>query len=313
MVKKKNSKKKMARPRAARPRVALDMAAMEYARLLVDPCGSKIVHPVYPGGNAGFLFRSEIFNTVGTGATDTAGFLHWTPGYVNFTDTEVLTGTGSSPTLALTATASGGTLTPGKTFLTNNVKGVRCVAACLKVTFPGTESARSGRVHYGLTNAGMIDNGNTISVNSVASTLQHYSRTPADTIELVWKPNQADFEFNDPSEVASPLLRDRKASITVAWAGLPAAVGMTFHLTAVYEWTPVTGLGVATDALGKNMSRNTFDDVLDSVIASGFTFVRSAGTAAGSALGAGLTAALSSTFGLMPTVGRSRARQTYLT
>jgi hypothetical protein len=152
----------------------------------------------------------------------------------------------------------------------------------------------------------LIDNGDSKTPDAVAQALQHFSRTPADSFEIVWKPNNADQEFNDPTEAASALIRDRKAAVTVAWAGLPDDVGLTFHLTTVYEWVPGTGQGVASASLTKNTSRNTFDNVIDTLIRSGYSFVRHAGHSAGQGLTAGAMAAITQRFGLMPAVGRSR-------
>lgn len=288
----------------------LDTAAAQYAALLADPCSGPLVKPIFPGGNTGFLFRAESFGTYGASAGETTGIFHWTPGYVNGSFTDLLVGSGAASGTAVTMTTSGsGNNTPGRAFLNTNVRGVRCVAACMKISFPGAESARSGRVHYGHTTAGMIDAAASLTPDSVAASLQHYSRTPTDIIEIVWKPNHSDFEFNDPSETAVPALRDRKSSVTVAWAGFPAATGLTVHLTTVYEWTPAAGTGPTHDVLGKAISKNSFDDVLDALINAGFTFVRSAGMAAGTGLSAAAMAAVSRTFGLMPTAGRERARR----
>lgn len=306
---KKKAQKKQ--PPRSRPRmrsnINLDAQALAYARLLADPCNAPLVHPVYAGGDAGFLVRADSVLTVGNVTTETAGFLHWTPGYINSNNTELLIGAAPTATTATVATASSGG--PAKGFLAANAKATRCVAACVTVTYPGSESSRSGRVHFGHTQASLIDSTLTYQPDQVAPLLQNFSRTPAESFEIFWKPGAADTEFNDPEEPASPLLRDRKSSITVSWAGLPVTTGLTFHFTAVYEWIPGVNRGVATNSNGKNRSANTLDQVLDTLIGRGFSFVRSAAHAAGGGLMAGGIAALSNTFGLMP--AQTRARNTY--
>jgi len=289
-------------------RTALDEKGSGYARLLMDPCNAPLVHPVYPGGEAGFLFRAESFITWGTSAGTTSGVVHWTPGYVNSSGTMMITCDSVNGTTSQTMTAANPlTITPGQAFLASNARGARCVAACVKLIYPGSESTRAGRVHYGLTQGGMLDVGNTTTVDQVAQTLQHFSRTPTEPIEIVWKPNIADTEFNDPAEVSNQQIRDRKSAITFAFVGLPATVGMTAHFTAVYEWTPAVGQGVAHNALGKNTSRNTLDQVLDTLIQGGFQFVKHAGGAAGGMLGQALVSGVSQIFGQMPTTpGRLR-------
>lgn len=290
----------------------LDGGAAAYARLLADPCNSAVVHPVYPGGDAGYLFRAESFVTLGNGATDTSGYLHWTPGYVNSSNTQLLAAVGATSTGAVAAAASGSNA-PGTQFLATNAKGARCVAACLKVMYPGAESGRSGRIHYGHTSSGLIDLATSVSPDNVALTLQHYSRTPPETLELVWKPNIGDTEFNDPSETASAVIKDRKSAITVSWAGLPVNTGLVFHFTAVYEWTPAAGLGVGHNTLGKNVTSNTLDNVLDFLVDSGFKFVRHAsGNVVGGAIDA-VMSRISRTYGIMPAKPSTRAQLTYLT
>lgn len=290
---------------------SLDAKAKEYARLIMDPCAAPLTHPVYPGGDAGFLFRSESFFTQATGANDTAGVLHWVPGYPNSSQTELLTLATVSGSQVSTYIAANSN-SPGRAFLQSNAKGVRCVAACLKITFPGAESNRSGRVHYGHTPAGTIDAGQSLSADGVAQLLQNYGRTPTDTIELYWQPGIADTEFNDPTEAASSVIRDRKSALTVAYAGLPANVGLTYHLTAIYEWAPAQNLGLANNSMGKNMSRNTMDDVLDAIKRTGFKFVKHVGMSALNYYSGGLASSVQQVFGLMPSVSRVRSRQLML-
>lgn len=290
--------------------LGLDQDAVRYARLLADPCMAPLAHPVYPGGDAGFLFRAETFATYALGATNTSGVIHWTPGYVNATNTELVGFSADNSFTATTTTTPGNAV--GAAFLGQNAKGCRCVAACLKITYPGSESSRSGRIHYGHTNASYLDSGDSRTVDAVAQGLQHYTRTPPEVIELIWKPNVADAEFNDPTEAAGALIRDRKAALTVAWAGLPAGVGITFHFTAVYEWTPKTGLGVGHNALGKNQSSNTLDQVLDSLVNGGFRFVRHAAAVGGQAIGTGIVNGIASVFGNMPARPSTRSAGYFL-
>jgi len=283
------------------PRKSLDAAAAAYARLLSDPCNAPLCHPIYPGTESGFLFRAENFANIadpGAGATTTAGIWHWTPGYVNADSTELVFINSATASAAQTVVAT--TNSPGKSFLAANARGVRCIAACMRITFIGSESTRAGRLHVGHTTAGMIDVGQSVSVDQVAQTLQYFSRTPTDTVELIWKPNLSDVNFQDPSAGSSPVIRDQHSAITMAVAGLPTGTGMTIHMTAIYEWTPAVALGVGHNALGKARSVNTLDEVQDTLIERGFAYVRGAAFQAGMGLGSGVMAALGQTYGLMP-------------
>lgn len=311
MAKTKSKQKKKQQPKSRRPAVtrSLDPYAYAHARLLVDPCGAPLCHPVYPGGDAGFLFRADCVLTFGGGATDTAGFVHWTPGYVNNSNSELVVGAAAAGSTAIVAASQGNG--PGKAFLAANAAGVRCVAACAKVTYPGTESSRSGRLHYGHTQGSTVDVGDSIPVDSIAPLMQHFTRTPPEIVEVLWRPGIADTEFNDPTANSNATLRDRKSSITLAWAGIPVNTGMTVHFTAVYEWVPRINTGLANNVAGKSQSRNTMDDVLDALVRSGFTFVRNAAGAAGSSMAMGALTTISNAFGLMPARPRGRSYLTF--
>jgi hypothetical protein len=288
------------RPRRSRGGGAvLDGAATEYARLLMDPCGARIVHPIFPGGDAGYLFRADSFVTVGVGATDTCGIVHWCPGYLNASNSDLIGGSAATATTSITTIAVSPS-SPGKVFLQTQARGVRCVAACLKVTFPGNEAQRAGRIHYGQTTAGLFDVGEGVTTDNVAQALQHYTRTPADIIEMIWRPNIADTEFNDASATSSAQVRDRKSALTMAYAGLPAGVGLTLHFTAVYEWTPATGVGIGHNTMGKAVSRNTLDDVLDAIKSTGFQYIRQAAMTAGQSAMAGAMASVYGRMGAIP-------------
>jgi hypothetical protein len=168
----------------------------------------------------------------------------------------------------------------------------------MKLTYPGTESGRSGRVHYGHTAAGYLDDTQVVAsgADGVANNLQHYTRTPPEVIEIVWKPSLSDATFCDPTAQSQAQLRDAKAAITVAFAGFPVGVALTVHMTAIYEWTPQVATGVSQNVNGKARSRNSMDDVLDSLISRGFTFVRDSMSHMASSAASQIAAG----FGLMP-------------
>jgi len=157
--------------------VSLSPQAMDFAKLLADPYNAKLTHPVYAGAEGGLLARCEAFGTWGTGVDQTSGIFHWTPGAIGSTNTEYLLVGTTAPNVS--GAAVGYNATPGKTFLTNNACAVRVVAACVTITYPGTELNRSGRVHYGHTSGAFLDAGNSTTVDQIAGSLEHFERTPA--------------------------------------------------------------------------------------------------------------------------------------
>jgi len=260
------------RQTVARPGMGLDPSAAAYAKLLMHPCDSNLTHPTYGGSEGGYLIRSEGFTTVGSGTTDTSGFIQWTPGMMGPNNTEFLFGTGSSSGTSMLATAAA--VAPGKAFLTATASVVRCVAACVKVSYPGAELDRSGRFHFGGASGSLVDSGQTVTVDGMAGTLEHYTRTPAGEIEIVWKPNAADQMFTDPNIANGSIEKDRKAAIVCAFTGLKAAQGINVRMTAVYEWQPQVGQGVAVPNTARSLSNNSLDQVINAVQRTGFKFMR---------------------------------------
>lgn len=304
-------KVKVGKVKVMRPTTTLlDRQAMAYAMLLADPCGAPLAHPVYAGGDGGYLFRAESFTTVGTSAGHTAGTVLFTPGAINASGTELLTTSAIAGSSGATAAALD--ITPGKTFLTDNASNVRCVAACMKVSFPGAESARSGRIHFGQVSGSTYSLGDVFTPDGLAQALPHYTRTPAGEVEIIWKPNSGDQMFTNPARTADVTFqdRDRRAAIAVAFAGLPAAVGVTVRLTCVWEWQPKIGRGMSNPTLSRSTAAATLDQVLNYLAERGFQYVRGVGFAAGEALAAGAVGLFANQaqrlLGAMPAVSVSR-------
>lgn len=273
----------------------LDANARAYARLIIDPCRAPLAYPTYSGGEGGYLVRVESFITVGTGAGETCGMVHWVPGFKNTNNTDFLFISNSNPDAANVG-MNAGMYGPGASFLLSNAASARCVAACMKAFYGGSESSRSGKVHIGNTNGGFINAvaGVSRTVNGVCGALQNYGRTPPEGVECIWKPASGDQLYINPAVSENVAVRDQKGAITCAWTGLPAAVGLTIHMTAVYEWQPTSaGIGVTNDTTSRNHSNATLDTVLNAIIGAGETFVR------WNAMGSPAMGILGAAYGLM--------------
>lgn len=300
--KRNNGKKKKGAANPPRRRIAvvpkgpvLDTAAMKYAQLLADPCNGALVQPIYSGAEAGYLIRFKSVLDYGNSLGANAVGIHWTPGYPNSSGSDVLVNMSANPSANTNWDPLGITGRPGASFLSTNASAARCVAACLKVSYPGAESTRSGRISFGHTKAGLIDAGNSLALNSTVGVLQHSTRTTPTDIEVVWMPGDSDQIPTDPAAASSATLRDQKSAVTVIGTGLPADVGLTFHMTVVYEWWPTNTMGLGGNALGKAQSRNTLDHVVDYLLTRGDKFIRMG------QMGAGLVGKMANMYGLMPT------------
>lgn len=281
---------------------------MAYAKLLADPCNAPLVHPTYAGSEGGYLMRADTFITIGVAAAATSGFMQWTPGVLSNTNAGLVFADGPNPAANQTVVAAGDISLPGLTFLKNNASAARCVAACMKLSYPGSEATRSGRIHYGQISGGLLGLGGNFAPDAVAQALPFFERTPADIIELVWKPNDADQLFSKPnvSNADDSSKNNKCAALAFAFAGLPATTGITVHLTAVYEWQPGYATNLANPNLSKSPSRSTLDDVVNYLISQGFGFVKSHAMAAGRSA---LNSVLGDVYGIMGPNPNRRARQ----
>lgn len=277
---------------------SLDANAAAYAKLIADPCKAPLTNPVYSGGEGGYLVRSDAWNSYGIGAGNTSGILHWTPGYMCATHQEhCYTAAAASGTAAVVATSGN---VPGKDFLTATAGAIRCVAACIRVTFSGSESARSGRVHLGHTSGIHVIPGASVSADAVANSLPNFMRTPPTELELIWKPNDADQLFVNPNAAFDGNDRARRSALTMAFAELPAGVGLTVHMTAVYEWQPKNNQGISNPSQSRNKSNNTLDQVISYLEKNGETWLRSASQMGGS-IGA-IAGMMGGTYGMIPAI-----------
>lgn len=284
----------------------LDSSALAYAKLIADPCNAPLAHPTYSGSEGGYLVRCESFGSLNTGATSTSGAVSWAPGAMGTSSVELCAfeAAGSDVTAGMVPLSA--FRSPGRLFLRGNASVYRCVAACMRVSFAGSEAARSGRVHFGQASGAFAKNGTSYTADALAAGLTHYSRTPADEIEIMWKPNDADQLVRDPNLDTAPQDFERRAAIVVAWAGLPAGVGLTIRMTAVYEWQPLSGEGLSNPNLSKSPSRNSLDEVINYLIARGFRFVKSAAMHLASPAGAAMLQNVTAAFGNMAAVPHSR-------
>lgn len=303
--KNKNTVKKQKTRVRALPR-GLDAAGLAYAKLLADPCNAPMAHPTYSGSEGGYLIRAESVFENNSGPTATAGVFSWVPGAINASQANITTFQAALPTTS-TAYAIGGGAAPAWDFLQNNASQVRCVAACLKISWGGTEANRQGRIAYGQASGGLCPASSSAAANQVFNSLPHYSRVPADEVEIVWKPNDADQLFTAPTLTGAAQDVERRAALVFAHVGLPAGVPLIIRMTAVYEWQPDFNMGVSVPNLSKTPSENTLDQVVNFLMQRGFNFVRGAAMNAGHGIGAGMIGAMSSIYGLMPAVGRTRS------
>lgn len=281
MVKAKKKAPKPKRARARRAGMAMDQDAARYAALVQNPCNAPLAHPIYAGSEGGYLLRTESFFTLGSdgtpGPSTTAHVVHWTPGGANTLGTELILMSAADGSTATTLGTVANIKTPGRDFLTNSVSVYRCVAACARVGYSGSEQTRAGRVHSGRTIGGLLDSGASVTADGVANSLPNYIRMPPTEMEILWTPADADQLFVDPNAAAAQPDRQRRGAITLAFSAAPALDNVvTIRLTAVYEWQPKQSSGLAVAYESRARSRFTLDQVINA-LGPTVTAIRTAG------------------------------------
>lgn len=247
------------------PTKGLDAAALQYAELLVNPCDGPLVSGPFGDSQGGYLTRFEIDYVVANGINDTAGVIAFSPG-------------NSLVTAAYTPSdGAGGVLgligAPANTFLANNASQFRCVAACAQLYWPGTELNRGGIVGSGQMASASTLSGLTVSAGGMRTALQHVDRMPEDHIEIVWRPNDYDLNWNNVTTLDAT---GKRTSLVFSFSGFPNLTGVRIRLVGVYEWLPQPADGMVTPLRDTNTSNNSFTDVLNYVDSTGSWMYRNA-------------------------------------
>lgn len=267
MAKKKAPKQPRRIQRMPRSLGPLDAGGKKWAALLNDPCTAELVPGCYPSGEGGLLQRVESDLLIFTNPATTSGVVCYTPGVLGdgsaIFNGGLVTGESATDGAALSFVSQAG-YQPGNTQATSNWGQYRCVAACLQVSWPGSELNRQGLVALGNMSAQVVVNNG--STGQTRTTLQNVTRMPEDMAEIKWRPGAMDNQFS-PYYVGAggpgqEILQGR-SSIVLAVTGLPATVGIRIRMVAVYEVIPRITTGIVVASQNRSHSRNTVNEVLD--------------------------------------------------
>lgn len=263
-------------------RASLDAQAMAWARILNDPCSAPLAHPCYAGSDGGILVRCESIIDIGTGGTDTSGAFFWSPGGLGLVSTfatGLAQGVAVNSTTNMTSVSMTAALQPGYAYLSQNAASFRAVAACMQITYLGSESNRSGVVSYGGANGTTFNTTDVISAGSLSTVLEKFERTPVGTIEVKWRPSAFDQTFKDTTATLTVAELAKYSSVGMVYSGLQAAAGIRLRMVCVYEYQPSNALGVVSASSSRNTSSNSLDHVINYLDASGDWMYKAAGSA----------------------------------
>jgi hypothetical protein len=134
------------------------------------------------------------------------------------------------------------TAQPGNA-LSTAVAGVRAVAACVTVTFAGTEQNRGGFVTLQQTTHDHAYTLNTLA--KIRASADVVERVPAGNSELRMEPSSASAEFS----FCNAQFQDNRGNLpalVVSASGIPVSTGIRVRFTVVWEWIPTSSAGLGT-------------------------------------------------------------------
>lgn len=248
---KKSPKKAVVRQKRSAPKLGsmLDAAALAHARMLADPCNATMGPPCYSGMGTGEYRRFRRILNIPAAVEGTYSFI---PGANSFVaGTHTINNAGQAYAFQSFAL-----------FPTDQLAGVesRCIAACIKVRYTGTESERKGVVG--------------LKSNPFVSSLDGQLVTAADeltTCPLINRVGEVQHEVKFVPGTGDELFTGNFGGFVASYNTL-GSVGFTFadvqtltlqvEITAIIELEPKTSMVVNSVP---TPSRNTLNNVLSAL------------------------------------------------
>jgi hypothetical protein len=214
-----------------------DAASAAYLRLLADPCAADMVAPTFGGTGSGYLMRTKFVKAMGNFSD---GVFEFTPQFAS----QPYRFSGASAT----GTALGAASFDAAPSQLRAIAGTfRCVAACMKVYYTGSELTRQGIIASSLTGGPYLNVGN-VPVETAAGFAEkstRYVRLGTEMHEVRWVPQESDQNFVSvlQPEGQSDFFNEG-ATVQIVVVNAPANT-IQFEVTAVWEWTPSTDPAVS--------------------------------------------------------------------
>lgn len=238
---------------AARGRVAngLDASAAAYARMIMDPCNAPMLPPTYSGMGTGQYRRYRTIITIPALAVE--GTYMFTPGYNTFLAATHVVGNVGLP---YTFNQSGLFGSPEL----DNTNESRCLAACVKVRYIGTEGDRKGTIGLRTSPFGYVTNGQVSDNPTMLREAQVINRTGEVLHEVKFVPGAGDEIFTPNVGVTSISVRTL-GSFGFTFGGAQPG-SLQFEVTAIIEVE--TGSQLVSSVIPP-VSRNTTNNVLSAL------------------------------------------------
>lgn len=230
--------KKVKRGKAKRPRVRAtaqtsgDAKVAGHFGMLVDPCAGDLRPSVYRG-RAGYTARFSNWFT-GSLTANGAALLAWNPGCGRVSYT---TGANSTTAIVPAWGLSNNGMSAPLGFVAGSSRGMRCVAACITLSYIGTELNRGGTVGVAVGPADEVLGAASTNVGLKLNVCQTVARLPDDSFEIKFVPTPADEEYVDVN-VGVPDFFGDKCALLCAIVAPSAGMEFRARLTAIYEYLP---------------------------------------------------------------------------
>lgn len=241
----------------------LDDGAVKWLRLLNDPCNADLAEPCYGSSGTGYLSRQKVIFAPPVAARDYV--LEFTPTFgasdayrYGWSD-----GTGVRSLGTAARFSAGGLVT------NSGVVGrARCVAACMRLVYTGTELAREGTVSMYLSSGATLSTGEAIvgTAFDFHNSAPRVARVGSEDHEIKWCPNEHDQSFQITDGAVSEEVGTGSVvgnSITISVFNVPTNTTYV-ECVAVWEWQPVEEVTGArsVSTLKSPPSSMPFNDVI---------------------------------------------------
>jgi len=249
-TKTKSKAKKTKNVTISRVKAGLDRAAIDYAKLLVDPCNAALTTPVYAGIDSGYLMRIRYRFPIGTNTYFAVNIM---PNVILDKSAMIITASTGGTGLSGFVDATNGNYAIA---MDNIARSYRCVAACAKVMYTGTEANRSGLIGLATSAERTLLAGVNYTPGTLMSKCPYVTRCGTEPHEVKWAPSTEDQMFINTGDTPS----GNGSAMLIVGEGT-GANSITIEFTGVYEWLPSAGNGVTT-TYSPPKSNNTLNDVL---------------------------------------------------
>lgn len=196
--------------------------------MIIDPCSAAITRSCY-SGFSGIITRHVTSGVYSGGASDRAAMFLLHPGCLRAFAVTAL----SQDTAVNVSYVTGGV--PGFTFLNGVAGQSRCVAACMRITWVGTELNRQGEFAMGCVPAGVTPSAAT-TIQTVHSALPVKKRVPDGAIEIRWNPSEEDESYEQVANAVGESFNEKNQMALTYIGG--TGFSFSYVYTCIYEWTP---------------------------------------------------------------------------